>query len=164
MSVRFVDIFAVTPFFLTFSHFIATSTGERFQIARVRHMFFKLLDQPRILRRVYSQNIDALEILPRHDEGAHGGALETCQHSSSVKCEKYDFHWLRQQISPPETNDGVPKCDSSNRAFPPYVFLFGEQLPSQFWLWVNQDLRHECNAMLVLGTFLTVSPLSILVS
>ncbi len=122
------------------------------------HKFFKLLDQQGILRRVYTQNIDALEFLTGLDEDKVTEAHGTFQRSYCVKCKKkYDLPWLKRQIFSPETNDGVPKCDDCNGVVRPDVVLFGEPLPSKFWARVDEDFR-QCDLLLIFGTSLSVSP------
>ena len=66
--------------------------------------------QKGILRRVYTQNIDALEFLAGLPEEKVVEAHGTFQRSYCTKCRKnFDLPWLKREIFSPETNGGVPK-------------------------------------------------------
>lgn len=127
------------------------------------HKFFTLLHQKGILRRIYTQNIDALEVLagvpPEKVVEAHG----SFQSSYCTQCkETYDLRWLKREIFSPETNDEVPKCDKCGSVVRPNVVLFGEALPDRFWANITTDFS-SCDLLLVLGTSLVVSPFNTLV-
>ena len=127
------------------------------------HKFFSLLHQKGILRRIYTQNIDALEYLAGVPEEKIIEAHGSFQKSYCTKCKKsFDLKWLKKEIFTPESNDGVPKCVTCNGVVRPDVVLFGEPLPSRFWENIDADF-HECDLLLVLGTSLVVSPFNTLV-
>jgi len=91
------------------------------------HKFFKLLHDRGVLRRVYTQNIDALEFLAGLPEEKVIEAHGTFQRSYCVKCRKaYDLPWLKKEIFSPEKNGGVPKCEACGGVVRPDVVLFGE--------------------------------------
>jgi NAD-dependent deacetylase sirtuin 2 len=98
------------------------------------HKFFALLNNHGILRRVYTQNIDALENLGGVPEEkiieAHGTfRISICQ---SCRAE-YDLAWLKAAIFSPEENDGVPKCPQCQTGVVrPQVVFFGEKLPVRY--------------------------------
>lgn len=141
------------------------------------HYFLKLLDSKGQLLRVYSQNIDSLEVLAGLSldkiEYAHGSfATATC-----VKCKaKYDVEWLTAQIFS-KTNQAstakdptgeydpasvvLPKCarESCQGLVRPDVVLFGESLPSSFFSHVSKD-ANEADFLLVMGTSLEVQPVN----
>ena len=129
------------------------------------HKFFGLLESKGILRRVYTQNIDALEFLagvpPDKVVEAHG----TFQRSYCMKCkEEYDLKWLKAEIFSPERNDGVPKClKCETGVVRPDVVLFGEALPRRFWTLSSQDFS-ACDLLIVMGTSLAVAPFNSLVA
>jgi len=90
------------------------------------HKFFSLLHQKGILRRIYTQNIDALEVLagvpPEKIIEAHG----SFQSAYCTQCgQTYDLRWLKREIFSPETNDEVPKCEKCQGVVRPDVVLFG---------------------------------------
>ena len=127
------------------------------------HKFFSLLHQKGILRRIYTQNIDALEYLSGVPEDKIIEAHGSFQKSYCTKCKKpYDLKWLKTEIFSPERNDGVPKCVTCNGVVRPDVVLFGEPLPSRFWENIDSDFQ-QCDLLLVLGTSLVVSPFNTLV-
>ena len=127
------------------------------------HKFFSLLHQKGILRRIYTQNIDALEYLAGVPEDKIIEAHGSFQKSYCTKCKKsYDLKWLKTEIFSPERNDGVPKCVTCNGVVRPDVVLFGEPLPSRFWENIDSDFQ-QCDLLLVLGTSLVVSPFNTLV-
>ncbi len=96
------------------------------------HKFFSLLHQKGILKRVYTQNIDALEFLGGLPEEKVVEAHGTFQRAYCVKCKKdYDLAWLKEEIFKPERNDGVPKCENCQGVVRPDVVLFGESLPER---------------------------------
>ena len=127
------------------------------------HKFFSLLHQKGILRRIYTQNIDALEYLAGVPEDKIIEAHGSFQKSYCTKCKKtYDLKWLKTEIFSPESNEGVPKCITCNGVVRPEVVLFGEPLPTRFWENIDSDFQ-QCDLLLVLGTSLVVSPFNTLV-
>ena len=112
-----------------------------------------------ILRRVYTQNIDALENLGGLPEEkiieAHGTFREAyCQACN----EKYDLPWLKNQIFNPEGNDGVPKCPKCQTGVVrPNIVFFGESLPTRFWSNIDSDFRYV-QSILDLPTVSIVTP------
>ena len=127
------------------------------------HKFFSLLHQKGILRRIYTQNIDALEYLAGVPEEKIIEAHGSFQKSYCTKCKKsYDLKWLKNEIFSPDSNEGVPKCVTCSGVVRPEVVLFGEPLPSRFWESIDSDFQ-QCDLLLVLGTSLVVSPFNTLV-
>jgi len=127
------------------------------------HKFFALLHHKGILRRIYTQNIDALEYLagvpPEKIVEAHG----SFQTSYCTKCKKeYQLKWLKDEIFSPEKNDEVPKCETCAGVVRPNVVLFGEALPDRFWMNITPDFE-QCDLLIVVGTSLVVSPFNTLV-
>jgi len=128
------------------------------------HKFFTLLHKKGLLRRVYTQNIDALEYLAGLPEEKIVEAHGSFKSSHCTKCRKtYDLRWLKTEIFSPETNDEVPKCSSCNGVVRPDVVLFGEALPGEFWSNIGADFG-ACDLLLVFGTSLAVSPFNTLVA
>lgn len=128
------------------------------------HKFFSLLNQKGILRRIYTQNIDALEYLAGVPEDKIIEAHGSFQNSYCTKCSKtYDLKWLKSETFNPERNEGVPKCTDCQGVVRPDVVLFGEPLPSRFWSNISSDFE-LCDLLLVFGTSLVVSPFNTLVA
>lgn len=129
------------------------------------HKFFTLLKNKDMLRRVYTQNIDALEFLGglTKDEviEAHGSFQSSyCTNKSCGK--EYELAWLKKEIFSPETNDGVPKCEDCKSVVRPDIVLFGENLPERFHNSLSSDFA-ACDLLIVVGTSLAVSPFNTLV-
>jgi len=127
------------------------------------HKFFSLLNKKGILRRIYTQNIDALEYLAGVPEDKIVEAHGSFQTSYCTSCQKtYDLKWLKNEVFTPENNDGVPKCVDCQGIVRPNVVLFGESLPNRFWVNITPDFQ-ACDLLLVFGTSLVVSPFNTLV-
>lgn len=129
------------------------------------HKFFALLHNKGILRRVYTQNIDALENLGGVPEDKIVEAHGTFREAYCTSCqETYDLAWLKTEIFKPETNQGVPKCcKCKTGVVRPNIVFFGEALPSRFWQNIDADFN-QCDLLIVLGTSLAVAPFNGLVA
>jgi len=128
------------------------------------HKFFTLLRDKGLLRRVYTQNIDALEFLAGLTEEEVIEAHGSFQKSYCTKCDKtYNLEWLKREMFAPETNDGVPKCEVCKSVVRPDIVLFGEALPNKFHTKKSPDFA-ACDLLIVLGTSLAVSPFNTLVA
>lgn len=129
------------------------------------HRFFTLLHQKGFLRRVYTQNIDALEFLAGLPEEKVVEAHGTFQRSYCTKCRRnYDLPWLKHQIFHPKSEDGVPRCESTDcgGVVRPDVVFFGEALPKVFWSRASEDFP-ACDLLLIFGTSLSVAPFNSMV-
>ena len=81
-----------------------------FRSGKGQQYFVLLHKQKGLLRRVYTQNIDALEFLAGLPEEKVVEAHGTFQRSYCTKCRKnFDLPWLKREIFSPESNAGVPK-------------------------------------------------------
>jgi len=129
------------------------------------HKFFALLNKKGILRRVYTQNIDALENLGGLPEEKIIEAHGTFRTAYCQACnEQYDLPWLKKEIFNPDTNDGVPKCHKCKTGIVrPDIVFFGEKLPTRFWNSIGADFR-QCDCLLVFGTSLAVAPFNGLIA
>jgi len=130
------------------------------------HKFFALLHKKGILRRVYTQNIDALETLGGLPEEKVIEAHGTFRNAYCQSCqETYDLPWLKKEIFNPEGNDGVPTCNKCPQAgvVRPDIVFFGESLPNRFWSNIDADFR-QCDCLLVFGTSLAVAPFNGLIA
>ncbi len=129
------------------------------------HKFFALLHKKGILRRVYTQNIDALENLGGVPEEKIIEAHGTFRQARCQACNyEFDLAWLKTEIFKPESNDGVPKCSQCKvGVVRPNIVFFGESLPSRFWSNIDSDFS-QCDCLIVLGTSLAVAPFNGLVA
>ncbi len=130
------------------------------------HKFYGLLHKKGVLRRIYTQNIDALEVLAGVPESkvieAHG-TFRT-GHCTNPSCRQpCDLPWLKSQIFQPEKNEGVPKCAKCKGVMRPDVVFFGEKLPARFWDSYGADFE-ACDLLIVMGTSLAVAPFNGLVA
>jgi len=126
------------------------------------HKFFKLLENKGILRRIYTQNIDALEHLAGVDAEKIIEAHGTFQTSTCLKCgEKYQLDWLKQELN---AHDEAVRCSKEHcrGSVKPDVVLFGESLPSRYFASIKSDFR-DCDLLVVMGTSLTVFPFASLI-
>ncbi|CAD6198619.1 unnamed protein product [Caenorhabditis auriculariae] len=127
------------------------------------HYFVKLLEKKGILKRWYTQNIDALEFLAGMPEEkvvtAHGSHLtSTCRSCG----KKYDRKWMTEKIFDPNTL--VPHCDteSCRGVVKPDIIFFGEALPRRFMTCSFEDFP-KCDLLIIMGTSLVVQPFAALV-
>ena len=126
------------------------------------HRFLKVLQDRGILLRVYTQNIDGLELLaglsPDKVIAAHGGFSS----ASCALCGKpFDIEVVKSKI----LNDQLPiVCEekSCSGNVKPDIVMFGENLPSRFFSLQSSDFN-ECDLLLVAGTSLEVQPFGNLV-
>jgi len=127
------------------------------------HQFFSLLHKKGLLRRIYTQNIDALEYLAGVPEDKIVEAHGSFKSGYCTACsETYDLSWLKHQIFNGNQADGVPRCAKCGGVVRPDVVLFGEALPARFWSNIDTDFK-ACDLLLVFGTSLVVSPFNTLV-
>lgn len=132
------------------------------------HYLIRLLHKHGLLTRVYTQNIDGLEVEAGVPEElvveAHGtmrsAYCERCGHQADM-----DAVWafLRRQ----NTVTDAPTCERCGPTTPenyrPAITMFGERLPQRF-----EELRHSdlsnADLILVMGTSLVVYPFAGLVN
>ena len=130
------------------------------------HQLLAGIDASGTLLRLYTQNVDELEVAagirPSHIIAAHGNAKNV----RCVKCGK------RSSIDAPAILAAVqarkiPYCTSGSRCrglggvLRPEVVFFGESLPQRFHDNVTNDVK-EADVILVAATSLSVAPLSTL--
>ncbi|KAI6653787.1 NAD-dependent protein deacetylase sirtuin-3-like [Oopsacas minuta] len=121
------------------------------------HKFLKLLEDKNILLRVYTQNIDGLELLaglsPERVIEAHGGFSSA---SCSYCGQAHDIEIVKGKI----LSDQFPiVCEQKlcQGYVKPDIVMFGENLPSRFFTLQPEDFS-ECDLLLVAGTSLIVQP------
>jgi len=124
------------------------------------HYLSLLLSKKKILRRVYTQNIDGLDLAtglpPKLLVEAHGGGRS----ASCVECgEAQDVQQVRKVIQ----DKGVPKCKKCSGLCKPDITFFGEDLPKRFAELKEEDFS-VCDLLIVMGTSLKVAPFCNLVA
>eukprot|EP01025_Chloroclados_australasicus_P005174 TRINITY_DN1148_c0_g1_i1.p1 TRINITY_DN1148_c0_g1~~TRINITY_DN1148_c0_g1_i1.p1 ORF type:complete len:365 (-),score=46.91 TRINITY_DN1148_c0_g1_i1:2229-3323(-) len=125
------------------------------------HHFMKLLHEKGILKRVFSQNIDSLEVrarLPQEKLIAAHGNFDTAH---CTKCKSsYDIQQLIQRVE----NGDVPVYCNNKKCrglVKPGIVFYGEPLPDKFFQ--HLDDFQTCDLLIVMGTSLKVQPFSLLV-
>eukprot|EP00835_Amoeboradix_gromovi_P002171 NODE_117_length_18986_cov_0.639540.p2 type:complete len:356 gc:universal NODE_117_length_18986_cov_0.639540:1312-245(-) len=124
------------------------------------HYFLKLLHEKKILKRIYTQNIDALEITCGIPEDmlveAHGSFLT----STCILC-KTTFNTI-EKVIPIISIDEIPYCHCGGFIKPNIVF-FGENLPNRYFELQSSDFE-VCDLLIVIGTSLAVQPFAGLIN
>lgn len=131
------------------------------------HHFFKILENRGLIRFIYTQNIDELEIFAgvssEHILQCHGSYCKGlyCLGNISGVCtyQVEDQNVFRAAAM----DQSVPHCPRCGRVLKPRIVFFGEQLPSEFQL--APELigdENKTGMLLILGTSLTVAPFNFL--
>jgi len=131
------------------------------------HKFLKVLENHNLLKRVYTQNIDALEHMVGVDKDkiieAHG-TFQTC---ACLKCgAKYDSVWWKSKLDEGGkiSQDQVVKCDKcEDGVIKPDLVLFGDSLPNRYFANIKSDFQ-DCDLLIIMGTSLTVHPFADLIN
>lgn len=165
-----IDVFMddPKPFWWIFSHLWPKDLWPR---PTEMHYFIGYLNQLGVLKRVYTQNVDGLEIpggLPEDKLVQCHGALPTC-HCCDCHAAVPLAECLRQ-IQPNfenrrlnMTNAVVPHCPSCDgEHVKPDVTFFGEAMPDRFEQTLYEDF-HSCDLCIITGTSLGVYPFADLV-
>ncbi|VDK47284.1 unnamed protein product [Taenia asiatica] len=124
----------------------------------IAHYFFRLLNQKRLLRRVYTQNIDGLErvagIPPSKLVEAHG----TFATAQCLKCQKsIPARMVKAAID----RGRVARCYRCRGLVKPDIVFYNEDLPAKFWRY-REDIP-KGDLIIVMGTSLEVQPFSRLI-
>lgn len=131
------------------------------------HHFFKLLENRNLIRFIYTQNIDELEIFAGLSSErilqCHGSYCKGlyCLGNVSGVCT---YQVAEQNVFRAAAMDqSVPHCPCCGRVLKPRIVFFGEQLPSEFQL-APELIGDESKTgmLLILGTSLTVAPFNFL--
>ncbi|WVW86431.1 hypothetical protein I302_108479 [Kwoniella bestiolae CBS 10118] len=133
------------------------------------HYFLPLLHQHKVLKRVFTQNIDTLETLAGLPEEmiveAHGSFARS--HCLDCKAEVDREKILKAGVRRGE----VVRCDNMVKTrgkkgvcgglVKPDIVFFGENLPERFFKLIPE--LKQCDLLLVIGTSLQVQPFASLV-
>ncbi|CAB9527182.1 NAD-dependent protein deacetylase [Seminavis robusta] len=123
------------------------------------HCFMSMLASKGKLLRVYTQNIDGLEVLaelpPDKIVECHGHFRT----AACIDCAKSaDIDSVVQSI----TKEGkAPTCDKCKGYVKPDIVFFGEGLPNRFHKLLRPDLQ-QADLLIILGTSLQVAPVSMI--
>eukprot|EP01147_Barroeca_monosierra_P009494 gene9494-1735_t len=123
------------------------------------HIFIRLLQEKDMLLRHYTQNIDTLERVAGIREEKLVEAHGSFATASCVTCKT---------LAEPESvkasvfSSDVPLCVQCEGIVKPDIVFFGENLPAKFNKLFRKDLQ-TADALIVLGTSLTVHPFASLI-
>ena len=122
------------------------------------HYFVKLVQDKKLLKRVYTQNIDTLERLAGVEDEYIVEAHGSFARNHCIDCsEEMSTETLIEHMNNKDKNEGIPTCSACKGYVKPDIVFFGEGLPSRFFdLW-DED-SDEVEVALVAGTSLTVYP------
>jgi len=124
------------------------------------HFFMRLLETKGLLLRLYTQNIDTLEMVARVSEekiiSAHGGFKD----AHCIDCGKRQP--LRVWKDTLDRNE-IPRCQDArcDGLVKPDIVFFGESLPDAFFENYQRDLS-EADLVITFGTSLSVAPFKFL--
>ena len=118
------------------------------------HLFMGYLCKKNIVKKIYTQNVDGLELkagVPINKMVfAHGKITE----AACPSCGKeYDINILRDEYV---MKDKIMHCESCNTPIKPKVIFYGESLPISFIL--NFIFIYGCDLAFIMGSSLRVYP------
>ncbi|KAK7915064.1 hypothetical protein PG985_012767 [Apiospora marii] len=121
----------------------------------ISHAFIGLLAKRKILRMLFTQNIDCLE----RRAGVPGDLVVEAHGSFATQsCIECKAPFPGEEMPPFIEKGEPPRCkvDGCGGLVKPDIVFFGEQLPSAFF--DNRHVPEEGDLVLILGTSLTVHP------
>jgi len=126
------------------------------------HCFLTLLQEKDLLLRVYTQNIDGLELMAGISEDILVECHGNFRSAACTSCFKpFDGKECERIIIEEQT---VPICrhPSCHGGYvKPNIVFFGESLPDRFSKLIKKDVRNA-DLLLVMGTSLKVAPVSMI--
>lgn len=129
------------------------------------HKFLAALAQRDLLLRVFTQNIDGLEVaagVPPHLViECHGSFRQII--CSANAAHVHGAGCLEEVLERVSAGAPAPRCAMCGALVRPGIVWFGESLPQDFVQHAGADLW-DCDLLLVLGTSLTVYPVAGLVN
>lgn len=124
----------------------------------VTHYFQKLLVQKGMVRKIYTQNIDNLELLSGIDAEKIIHAHGSFRMGHCLECKaEYSMDWMKKKLE----KEGFLRCeeeDCSGGLVKPDIVFFGESLPDEFMNYRSDFMK--CDCLIVMGTSLKVVPFS----
>lgn len=121
----------------------------------IAHAFIRMLSDKGLLLKLFTQNIDCLDIEAGVPEDKIVEAHGSFARQSCIECHSsYPEDLMKKAIDARE----VPYCltPQCNGLVKPEIVFFGEQLPENFHR--NKNLPREADLCIVMGTSLTVQP------
>ena len=116
-----------------------------------------------LLKRIYTQNIDALEHIAGVPEDKIIEAHGTFHRSYCTRCKKqYSLAWLKERVFQHDNDVNVPKCEDCENVVRPDIVFFGESLPRRYFQTIKSDFS-DCDLLIIIGTSLTVTPFANLI-
>lgn len=158
-----------TPFYTMVSNLLFDEVGARKKFSpTLTHRFLKTLKEKRKLLRVYSQNIDGLEVEAGLVKGTDliqcHGSMDSihCSECGRGSPEVTPDDWFSAASEKIRSNSGcspsnVLTCKHCGGHLKPSVVLFGESLGKNISTCLPKDVE-ACDLVLVLGTSLSVYP------
>lgn len=124
----------------------------------ITHYFQKLLVEKKMVRKIYTQNIDNLELMAgiSNDKIIHAHGSFRTGHCLECRSE-YTMKWMKENLE----KENVLYCEKeecSGALVKPDIVFFGECLPNEFMNF-REDFS-ECDCLIVMGTSLNVAPFS----
>ncbi|CAF0791782.1 unnamed protein product [Brachionus calyciflorus] len=120
------------------------------------HYFLRLLQEKKLLLRLYTQNIDGLESLAGVDTKKLIEAHGSFRTAKCINCKSpYSGIFVKNEVF----NDRIPTCKYGNCSgvVKPDIVFFGDKLPDNFYSHHENDfLTADC--IIVMGTSLEVEP------
>lgn len=120
------------------------------------HFLIRLFQEKKLLKRVYTQNIDTLERIAGVKGDFIVEAHGSFANSHCIDCDEPmpTEELTRQMFS---NDDGIPKCARCTGYVKPDIVFFGEGLPERFFsMWEKES--QDVELAVVAGTSLTVHP------
>ncbi|KAH6646045.1 DHS-like NAD/FAD-binding domain-containing protein, partial [Truncatella angustata] len=120
----------------------------------ITHAFIALLAKKKLLRKLFTQNIDCLE----RRAGVPGELIVEAHGSfATQRCVECKTPYPDKEMLEHVEQGKAPHCiEGCGGLVKPDIVFFGEQLPSAFY--DNRSVPATADLMLVLGTSLTVHP------
>lgn len=128
------------------------------------HYLIRLFQDKKLLKRVYTQNIDTLERIAGVEDEFMIEAHGSFANNHCIDCDaEMSTDDLRKHMFNRDVNKGIPRCPECNGYVKPDIVFFGESLPGKFFETWDDD-SDDVEVAIVAGTSLTVYPFAALPS
>jgi NAD-dependent SIR2 family protein deacetylase len=125
------------------------------------HLFFKALHDHNKLLRIYTQNIDGLDL---RAGTPHDKVIECHGHFRTASCSVCGKAAPIDSVLKAMVEEArVPLCEACGNPVKPDITFFGQELPSIFSKNIEPD-TDKADLLLVFGTSLNVAPVSLIPS
>eukprot|EP00584_Thalassiosira_punctigera_P005863 CAMPEP_0172537156 /NCGR_PEP_ID=MMETSP1067-20121228/8821_1 /TAXON_ID=265564 ORGANISM="Thalassiosira punctigera, Strain Tpunct2005C2" /NCGR_SAMPLE_ID=MMETSP1067 /ASSEMBLY_ACC=CAM_ASM_000444 /LENGTH=361 /DNA_ID=CAMNT_0013322399 /DNA_START=145 /DNA_END=1230 /DNA_ORIENTATION=+ len=123
----------------------------------ITHSFIALLEKKEMLLRVYTQNIDMLDVLAGVSEEKMIECHGHFRTASCINCNRsYDGKECKRIIV---EEVRAPECQHCRGYVKPDIVFFGESLPTLYHRMVRKDMK-KADLLIVMGTSLMVGPVN----